>query len=136
MNVTDRNAMFRIFWLFLMLFSGFWLGEGAGMQSDKNPDVKAWIDSSHKENSYTFSGRFVNHTGTEMSCSYQLKTGRSGRSGMSSSSQSGRFHAIPGKEIHLSTVSVNIQKIDECRIELVVWQKDQVIAGDTLVVSY
>ena len=135
MNVTDQTShMIKGFLLFFLVLTGMIPVDKSGQQSDES-EMKAWIESSHEDDSYTFSGRFLNETGTEISCTYQLKVGRSGRSGISSSSQRGQFTAAPGKEVNLSTISVNIQDNDFCRVGLSVWLDEQLIAGDTLVMG-
>ena len=126
--------MFKGYLLLFLLITGFGFGEHTGMPPDQK-NVRAWIISSQKETTYTFSGRFLNETGTQMSCTYQLKAARSGRSGNSSSVQKGRFTAAPGKEVRLSKFSVNINENDCCQVELSVWQDENVIAGDTLVIG-
>lgn len=126
--------MFKGYLLLFLLITGFGFGEHAGLQPNEE-DVKARIVSTQKETTYTFSGRFLNETGTEMSCTYQLKAARSGRSGNSNSNQKGQFTAVPGKEVSLSNFSVNINKNDCCHVELSVWQDETLIAGDTLVIG-
>ena len=124
--------MFKGYLLLFLLITGFGFGEHTRIPPDQK-SVRAWILSSQKETTtYTFSGRFLNQTGTEMSCTYQLKAARLSRSGTSSSVQKGRFTAAPGKEVRLSNFSVNINENDCCHVELYVWQDENVIAGDTL----
>ena len=126
--------MFKGYLLLFLLITGFGFGEHTRIPPDQK-SVRAWILSSQKETTYTFSGRFLNETGTEISCTYQLKAARSGRSGTSSSVQKGLFTAAPGKEVPLSKFSVNINENDCCHVELSVWQDENVTAGDTLVIG-
>ena len=127
--------MIKGFLLLFFVITGMIPVDKSGQQSDESA-MKAWIESSHEDGSYTFSGRFLNETGKEISCTYQLKAGRSGRSGTSSSSQKGHFTAAPGKEVNLSTISVNIQDNDFFCFFLSFWLYEQLVGGDTLLMGH
>ena len=101
--------------------------------AQKNNPLKAEIRQTEHDDQWTFTACFKNDsTSTLSNLSYSFEGLKKGNGGTSSTSQSGRFEAKPGRETELATIRYNAITRGKIELKLTILHDQTPIAGDTL----